>query len=265
MRSRSRPASETTEVWSRPALLCGLNGGGDVTEAIAAARAPRRFRRAPRGDLLVRVAERNAVARRAPRQRRSRAAADRRRPRRAARGRREARDEHRQRAERAGDVARARRRPAACPPAGRGCRRAAAPSRSRAAVRRPIAVPALPRASSATSGFSFCGMIDDPVAASSGRRAKPNSLVVQRTSSSPIRERWVKSTAARRGSRARSRGRRPHRSSCAARSAAAGAAASSRQARRHRAARGRLRGREARSACGRARASRPTRAGGGRA
>ena len=31
-------------------------------------------------------------------------------------------------------------------------------------VRRPIAVPALPRASSATSGLSFCGIIDEPVA-----------------------------------------------------------------------------------------------------
>ena len=40
---------------------------------------------------------------------------------------------------------------------------------------RPIAVPALPRASSATSAFSFCGIIDEPVAASSGSRAKPNS------------------------------------------------------------------------------------------
>jgi hypothetical protein len=53
----------------------------------------------------------------------------------------------------------------------------------------------LPRASSATSGFSFCGIIDDPVAASSGRRAKPNSALVQRQSSSPIRERWPKQTA----------------------------------------------------------------------
>ena len=61
---------------------------------------------------------------------------------------------------------------------------------------RPIAVPALPRASSATSGFSFCGIIDEPVAAASGSRAKPYSAVVQRQSSSPMRERCVKSTAA---------------------------------------------------------------------
>ena len=59
-----------------------------------------------------------------------------------------------------------------------------------------MAVPAFPRASSATSGFSFCGIIDDPVAADSGSRTKPNSELAQRTISSPIRERCVKSTAA---------------------------------------------------------------------
>jgi hypothetical protein len=63
-------------------------------------------------------------------------------------------------------------------------------------VSRPSAVPAFPRASSATSGFSFCGIIDDPVAALSGSRAKANSRVVQSTSSSPIRDRCVKRTAA---------------------------------------------------------------------
>jgi hypothetical protein len=57
-----------------------------------------------------------------------------------------------------------------------------------------MAVPAFPRASSATSGFSFCGIIDDPVAADSERRAKPNSDVVQSTSSSAMRERWTNST-----------------------------------------------------------------------
>ena len=55
-------------------------------------------------------------------------------------------------------------------------------------------MPALPRTSSATSGFSFCGIIEEPVAAASGRRAKPNSLELQSTSSSPIRERCVKRT-----------------------------------------------------------------------
>src|SRR3954471_16914310 len=60
---------------------------------------------------------------------------------------------------------------------------------------RPIAVPAFPRATSATSGFSFCGIIDEPVAAFSGRRANANSLVTQRHISSQIRERWTKSVA----------------------------------------------------------------------
>jgi hypothetical protein len=62
-------------------------------------------------------------------------------------------------------------------------------------VSRPIIVPALPRTSSATSGFSLCGIIDEPVAASSGSLTNPNSLVDHSTSSSPIRERCVKSTA----------------------------------------------------------------------
>ena len=57
-------------------------------------------------------------------------------------------------------------------------------------------MPALPRTSSATSGFSFCGIIEEPVATSSGSDAKPNSAVVQSTSSSPIRERWTKHVAA---------------------------------------------------------------------
>jgi hypothetical protein len=43
--------------------------------------------------------------------------------------------------------------------------------------------------------LSFCGIIDDPVAASSGSRAKPNSALVQSTSSSHIREMWPKRTA----------------------------------------------------------------------
>jgi hypothetical protein len=61
---------------------------------------------------------------------------------------------------------------------------------------RPIAVPPLPRTSSATSGFSFCGIIDEPVDAFSGSRTKPNSAVDQRTISSPIRERCCASIAA---------------------------------------------------------------------
>ncbi len=53
--------------------------------------------------------------------------------------------------------------------------------------------PALPRASSAMSGFFFCGNIDEPVAYASARRRKPNSSVDHSTISSPSRERctWV--------------------------------------------------------------------------
>ena len=61
---------------------------------------------------------------------------------------------------------------------------------------RPIAVPALPRVSSATSGFSFWGIIDEPVEARVGNCAKPNSALDQSTISSPMRERWVNSTDA---------------------------------------------------------------------
>ena len=50
-------------------------------------------------------------------------------------------------------------------------------------------MPALPRTSSATSGLSFCGIIDDPVDALSGSFTKPNSELAQRTISSPILER----------------------------------------------------------------------------
>ena len=49
--------------------------------------------------------------------------------------------------------------------------------------------PALPRASSAMSGFFFCGSIDEPVAYASASRTNPNSSVDHSTISSPIRER----------------------------------------------------------------------------
>ncbi len=42
-------------------------------------------------------------------------------------------------------------------------------------VRWPTRRPARPRASSATSGFFFCGSIEDPVAHASSRTRKPNS------------------------------------------------------------------------------------------
>ena len=81
---------------------------------------------------------------------------------------------HRARA-RAG-AGRARRTAAPCPPAGRGCTRAAGPSAWPASpVSSPIRRPALPRASSAMSGFFFCGSIDEPVLYASARRRNPNS------------------------------------------------------------------------------------------
>ena len=49
--------------------------------------------------------------------------------------------------------------------------------------------PALPRASSATSGFFFCGMIEQPVDQASSSCAQPNSREVQRQISSPRRDR----------------------------------------------------------------------------
>ena len=60
-------------------------------------------------------------------------------------------------------------------------------------MRSPIRRPALPRASSAMSGFFFCGSIDEPVAYASASRMKPNSSVDHSTISSPRRERctWV--------------------------------------------------------------------------
>ncbi len=92
---------------------------------------------------------------------------------------------------------RARRTAAPCPPAGRGCTRAAAPfSVARNPVRSPISRPALPRASSAMSGFFFCGSIDEPVAYASASRTKPNSSVDHSTISSPMRERCTCVSAA---------------------------------------------------------------------
>ena len=56
--------------------------------------------------------------------------------------------------------------------------------------------PALPRASSAMSGFFFCGSIDEPVLYASARRRKPNSSLVHSTISSPRRDRWTCVSAA---------------------------------------------------------------------
>ena len=67
-------------------------------------------------------------------------------------------------------------------------------------VRLPISRPALPRASSATSGFFFCGMMLDPVDQASASVAKPNSGVHQRITSSLSRDRstpiWASTYAA---------------------------------------------------------------------
>ena len=49
--------------------------------------------------------------------------------------------------------------------------------------------PALPRASSAISGFFFCGMIEDPVEKASSRRTNENSFVAHRMTSSAMRDR----------------------------------------------------------------------------
>ena len=113
---------------SRPALLRGGDRGADVAEPRrcgrrlerAVAHASRRPARGRRGTARPRG--------RAPRRRRSRGAAGRRTRRRAGRGRTRARARAR-RARRARPRRRvARRTPAACPPAGRGRRRAAGPS-----------------------------------------------------------------------------------------------------------------------------------------
>ena len=56
-------------------------------------------------------------------------------------------------------------------------------------VRSPSSRPALPRASSATSGFFFWGSIDEPVAQASSSATKPNSVDDHSTSSSPSRDR----------------------------------------------------------------------------
>ena len=50
----------------------------------------------------------------------------------------------------------------------------------------------LPRTSSATSGFFFCGMIELPVENSSGNSTKPNSAVAQSIRSAQSRERCTK-------------------------------------------------------------------------
>ena len=55
---------------------------------------------------------------------------------------------------------------------------------------------ALPRSSSAASGFFFCGMMLEPEENSSAGSQKPNSWLDQITSSEPRRERCVAQIAA---------------------------------------------------------------------
>ena len=55
----------------------------------------------------------------------------------------------------------------------------------------------MPRTSSGTSGFFFCGMIELPVQKRSGRSMKLNWALVHSTSSSLMRDRWVTHSAAR--------------------------------------------------------------------
>ena len=49
----------------------------------------------------------------------------------------------------------------------------------------------MPRTSSGTSGFFFCGMIEEPVQKRSGRSMKSNWALVHSTSSSLIRDRCI--------------------------------------------------------------------------
>ena len=63
-------------------------------------------------------------------------------------------------------------------------------------TRSPITRPALPRTSSAASGFFFCGMMLLPAATASRSSTNPNSAVAHRTISPASRDRWTISVAA---------------------------------------------------------------------
>ena len=64
-------------------------------------------------------------------------------------------------------------------------------------IRWPLTRPTLPRTSSGTSGFFFCGMIEEPVQKRSGSSIKLNWAEVHTTSSSDIRDRCVISSDAK--------------------------------------------------------------------
>ena len=59
------------------------------------------------------------------------------------------------------------------------------------AMRWPMTRPVLPRTSSETSGFFFCGIIEEPVQCASSSSTKWNSRLHQRIVSSERRERWT--------------------------------------------------------------------------
>ncbi len=68
----------------------------------------------------------------------------------------------------------------------------------------------MPRTSSGTSGFFFCGMIEEPVQKRSGRSMNWNWALVQSTSSSEKRDRCIIATeAAAQNSMAKSRSETP--------------------------------------------------------
>ncbi|MCY1275947.1 hypothetical protein D9M70_245990 [compost metagenome] len=77
-------------------------------------------------------------------------------------------------------------------------------------VRWPNTRPDLPRTSSGTSGFFFCGMIEEPVQKRSGRSMNWNCALVQSTSSSEKRDRCIIARdAAAQNSMAKSRSETP--------------------------------------------------------
>ena len=66
----------------------------------------------------------------------------------------------------------------------------------RSAIKSPYTRPVLPRISSATSGFFFCGMMEEPVAKPSSSSMNWNSALAQRITSSQKRERCIMEMAA---------------------------------------------------------------------
>ncbi|MNR17157.1 hypothetical protein D3C85_1338010 [compost metagenome] len=79
-------------------------------------------------------------------------------------------------------------------------------------MRAPNTRPDLPRTSSGTSGFFFCGMIEEPVQKRSGRSMNWNWALVQSTSSSEKRDRCIMArAAAAQNSMAKSRSDTPSR------------------------------------------------------